>query len=221
MRVVVLLFSVIAAMLGGCGSDQAEPEAASVDNTVDNTVVLRQAAAKVVGEFQQDLKSELMAAMQEGGAVNAIEVCHVRAPEIAAAHSREGVWSIVRVTDQPRRPEHMASEHQLNVMANFADSAHAEEMYTEWRTTEAGDSTFVYYQPIRIGGLCTNCHGTQDKLAEGVEAKLTGLYPQDQATGYEVGDLRGMFVVTMDWPEAKEEAEQLVGPSPGNAGEVR
>jgi len=43
------------------------------------------------------------------------------------------------------------------------------------------------------GGL--QCHGARDKLAPGVADALKELYPQDQATGYAVGDLRGAVSV--------------------------
>ena len=47
---------------------------------------------------------------------------------------------------------------------------------------------------IPTGGLCLQCHGTAiaPKLAE----KLSELYPEDKATGYSEGEIRGAFVVT-------------------------
>ncbi|MFB6262906.1 MAG: DUF3365 domain-containing protein, partial [Bradymonadaceae bacterium] len=52
-----------------------------------------------------------------------------------------------------------------------------------------------YLKPIELKGLCVNCHGTRDKLAPGVSEKLAKYYPEDRATGFEVGDLRGWFWV--------------------------
>ena len=47
---------------------------------------------------------------------------------------------------------------------------------------------------IPIGGLCLQCHGTA--IAPELAEKLSELYPEDKATGYREGDMRGAFVVT-------------------------
>ena len=49
---------------------------------------------------------------------------------------------------------------------------------------------------IPTGKLCTKCHGTE--LKPEVKAKLAEFYPDDKATGFNKGDLRGAFVVTKD-----------------------
>jgi hypothetical protein len=42
--------------------------------------------------------------------------------------------------------------------------------------------------------MCLSCHGSVGKdIAPETTAKLTQLYPQDLATGYALGDLRGMW----------------------------
>ncbi|HOZ08599.1 MAG TPA: DUF3365 domain-containing protein, partial [candidate division Zixibacteria bacterium] len=144
-----------------------------------------------------------------------------RAPEIAAQHSRVGAWSIARVSDRPRRPEQAADDRQRAALAKFSDTALADQALTEWLADERGDSSFVYYRPIRIGGLCLSCHGTPDQLAAGVAERLAEVYPGDQATGYAVGELRGMFVVAMAWPAARAEAERLVQASRDTTGTAR
>jgi hypothetical protein len=47
--------------------------------------------------------------------------------------------------------------------------------------------------------LCVACHGKF--LAPDVAAIIEEAYPEDQATGFEVGDLRGVFWV--EYPEAE------------------
>ena len=200
------------AILSGCGGDgkqeiSAEPPAANP------SIVAQQAAETITARYQRDLKAAVLAAMNAGGAVYAITVCESKAPEIAAVHGNEGAWTITRVSDSPRVPSHMADAHQLEVLQKFADTVSPMTYYTEWITVPTGDSTFVYYEAIRIGEICTNCHGNRDKLAQGVPERLAELYPKDNALGYEVGDLRGMFVVTMNWPEALAPAQELIKPT--------
>ncbi len=43
-----------------------------------------------------------------------------------------------------------------------------------------------------ISNLCVTCHGPTDALAPDVKQVLATRYPGDQATGYALGDLRGI-----------------------------
>jgi hypothetical protein len=54
-----------------------------------------------------------------------------------------------------------------------------------------------FYSPIIIQPMCTTCHGIQGQTftAES-EAVIKQKYPNDIATGYSEGDLRGMWHIT-------------------------
>jgi hypothetical protein len=45
--------------------------------------------------------------------------------------------------------------------------------------------------PIYTDGLCLTCHG--DKIEPELEKEIRKIYPQDQATGFAQGALRGFF----------------------------
>ena len=53
-----------------------------------------------------------------------------------------------------------------------------------------------YMEPIIVKPLCLHCHGKS--LSPAVKSELKESYPQDKATGFSVGDLRGFF-----WAEFK------------------
>ena len=58
-----------------------------------------------------------------------------------------------------------------------------------------GKKTFRYMKPIMTAGQpCLACHGSELKLE--VSAKIKELYPNDQATGFSAGDMRGAFTVS-------------------------
>ncbi|MCP3704745.1 MAG: DUF3365 domain-containing protein, partial [Alteromonas sp.] len=56
-----------------------------------------------------------------------------------------------------------------------------------------GKSTYRYMKAIPTAELCLNCHGSN--INQDVAAKLKQLYPSDQATGFNRGDIRGAFSV--------------------------
>ena len=57
-----------------------------------------------------------------------------------------------------------------------------------------GQQVFRYMKAIPTGEVCVACHGSE--LSPEVTAALAELYPQDQATGFQPGDIRGAFTIT-------------------------
>jgi hypothetical protein len=49
--------------------------------------------------------------------------------------------------------------------------------------------------PIHIKVQCVICHGPKEQIADDVKQQLAQQYPDDQATGFNDGDLRGWFWV--------------------------
>jgi hypothetical protein len=151
---------------------------------------MQDAARLLVSGFQASLKAELMNAVKEGGVVNAIGVCQVKAPQVADSFSREA-WSIKRVTEKPRNRLNKADAHEQEILGLFADTLKKLEFFDEWADSEA-KTGYTYYQPINIGAFCLKT------IDEGVASALQEKYPEDEAVDYRAGDLRGMFVVHID-----------------------
>ncbi len=152
----------------------------------------------VVGDFMLLLKTELKAAMKEGGASNAIQVCKNKAPAIAADVSEKNGWRVARTALKLRNPHNEPDAWELKVMQEFEKrKAAGEEVktleYAEIVTT-AGHKQFRYMKAIPTDKVCLQCHGVE--IAPEVAVTLKNLYPQDQATGFEEGDIRGAFTVT-------------------------
>jgi hypothetical protein len=194
------------------GNNKTESGAPKNSISSADEALLRNASNRLIGDFSRNLKGALRSAMAKGGAANAISVCSSEAPEIAKAASGE-YWSIKRVSDRYRNPDNEADSHQLAIMDKFRDTipAHLSD-YSEWSGTDS-TKIFSYYKPIYVAPLCLNCHGARDKIAPEAMAAIDAKYPEDHATGYKVGDLRGLFVVTVSWPEGKEFAEKMAADS--------
>jgi len=192
----VMIATMLCLLLMGCGGEQET-------SRVDDADQLCEAAAKTaLGDMSRELKSELMAAVNDGGFAEAISVCSERAHEIAAAHSEPGLFLVKRVSDRFRNPDNTLTPELQGAFAGYGQAETSMGPHGEWSDTEAG-RLYRYYQPIVAGKLCLNCHGATDQLADGVAERLAELYPEDRATGYREGDLRGMAVVEINWPAAR------------------
>ncbi|HKK71373.1 MAG TPA: DUF3365 domain-containing protein [Candidatus Krumholzibacteria bacterium] len=184
----VALVLVAAGCGGGGGEARGDrPEGSAQQAGAEDFAADAKAATN---RLQVALKKELSAAMQEGGPVAAIEVCHTRAPEIAREVGTQTELDVARVSRNNRNPANAPSDVEASVLEAFeARPAMQDTVFTR-------DGERTYMRAIRIGtALCLNCHGPESTLEPELKGRLDELYPQDRATGFEVGDLRGAFVV--------------------------
>lgn len=134
--------------------------------------------------FQLGLKQALKSGLAEGP-VAAIERCQIQAPAIAEGAASDG-WSAGRSSDRLRNPNNQAPKWLAPVLADYM--ANPEQAA---RVVELDDGAKAYVAPIRMQGMCLGCHGEQ--LSPEVSAELQQRYPDDHATGYQLGDFRGLF----------------------------
>ncbi|PPK51631.1 Tll0287-like domain-containing protein [Marinobacter persicus] len=152
-------------------------------------------ARALVKSFGGSLKQALKQAIENGGVVNGIAACNTLAPEIAAQNSK-GNWHIGRTSLKLRNPDNAPSDWQeMQLQAMDKQPVVNGKPVEVWQVSDAvGQPEFQYMSAIPTQKLCLNCHGSDIK--PDVQAKINELYPQDQATGFSEGDLRGAFVVT-------------------------
>ena len=156
----------------------------------------RQLAMQLGGQ----LKGELSKAIAEGGAMAAINVCYLRAPEIAAQLSQASGARVGRTALRVRNPSNAPDELERSVLEQFsADLGSGPvdrplEAVFEIRRGDAVERR--YMRAIPTDALCLTCHGKV--LAPELAAAIARDYPKDQATGFEQGQLRGAFSVV--WP---------------------
>ena len=157
----------------------------------------REKAMAATAAFGKALKSELVSAMQSGGPMAAIEVCNTRAPAIAGAVSLEQGLQVSRVSLKNRNPDNAPNDWQAAVLESFEERVESGEDAgaLSWQETVEfeGASEYRFMKAIPTGGVCLACHGKS--IAPEVQQKLAELYPEDKATGFSEGDLRGAFVV--------------------------
>ena len=157
------------------------------------------AARAAAGELGETLKGELVAAMQSGGPVAAIEVCAERAPAIASEVSAETGMRVARTAPRVRNASNAPDDWERKQLARFealiASGTPADELpeMAEIVETENGQAV-RWMKAIPMGGVCAACHG--ESVAEPVLAAIDERYPADEATGFQEGELRGAFTVT-------------------------
>ncbi|MEM9619299.1 MAG: DUF3365 domain-containing protein [Pseudomonadota bacterium] len=190
-----IAFSAFALAACGPAVDQAAGPAPA-ERAVDPADI--EAARAATGMLGARLKARLVETMSAGGPVAAIDVCNLEAPEIASAVSAETGLRVGRTALKLRNPANAPDAFERAVLARFAEEIaagadpatldHAEIIET------AGGPVLRYMKPIMTGAPCTVCHGTD--ISTEVKAAIDARYPEDAATGFALGEMRGAFTVS-------------------------
>jgi hypothetical protein len=159
----------------------------------------------LVAQLGGELKGELTRAIEQGGPVAAIGVCKERAPAIAARLSQQSGARVSRTALRVRNPGNAPDDLERAVLEQFAEQMAATPAGAAAGPPEAvfeikgpGGIERRYLRAIPTDALCLTCHGPS--LSPELSAAIRRDYPQDAATGFVQGQLRGAFSVS--WPAA-------------------
>lgn len=172
----LLLAACVAAVCASCTASDFDAEARG---------------AELLMPFKANLKSALVEGM-ELGPVNAISVCSNEAPSIAAELSVDGVV-MGRSSHKLRNPGNAPPGWLAPYLDGFVEGKQQGPLVLALENGRHG-----YAEPIATQAMCLSCHG--ETLSPEITKHIGETYPEDQAIGFEEGDLRGVFWVEFPQP---------------------
>ncbi len=186
-------FSLFSLSIAGCEtkkdtqpaspSTASPPASASAPASAQEAVAIARAA---LAPFKKELKETLSKALAEGP-MAAVSVCAGVAPQLAKRASSERVV-VGRSALRLRNPDNAPQAWLKPLIEELAHLPSAEGQY---RVRPIDGGRHGYAEAIVLQPPCLLCHG-QD-IAPALAALITARYPSDQATGFAVGQLRGVF----------------------------
>lgn len=180
-------------MMEACRTAETGEKTAEKAPVVD-TVALISTGKNISMTTFSHLSKELQAALKEGGVRQAVPYCQLNAFPIADSLSEVHGVQIKRVTDRPRNPADSLNELEKDIFqAYMSEKLAGNELSPKVAAVDGG---MHYYAPIILQEFCLKCHGGAgtDILPEDL-ALIQELYPEDRATGYRPGELRGMWSI--------------------------
>lgn len=152
---------------------------------------------KIIAEAFSNLSGALGEAIAKKGPSGALSVCSEEAPKIAQEVASTHGVTLRRATLKPRNPKNAADEVEKAALESFGSALAKNEAPKPQVITNADGST-SFLAPIVLGNpLCLQCHGTPNQdIASETLAAIQTLYPDDKATGFTLGDLRGLWRIT-------------------------
>lgn len=190
----------ICATVMGCSQqkEQAGPEVVAqpaktwttiaVDSMTETQIAQRELCLAATKTLAKELMGELMTALDSGDPTVAVDVCQAKAPAIASHVSDMLGVTIGRTSHKLRNSANTPPQWAEQLVDTLVDQP----------TFLSGpEDQLGALLPIKLKAECEMCHGAVETIDEGLLATLNAAYPDDQATGFAAGDLRGWF-----WVEA-------------------
>lgn len=140
-------------------------------------------------------------AVQTQGPVAAIAVCKEKAPRLLQEMRTQTGWDIRRVSLKTRNaatgtPDAWEARQLAEFNLRVANGAKPETLEVgEIVTGSDGRRSYRYLKALPVAPACVTCHGASDSLSGDLQAALARDYPQDRATGYSAGEVRGALSV--------------------------
>ena len=147
-------------------------------------------------QLGQELSATLLAAIGTDGPVEAIGLCNVEASPIAARVSEQAGAEVGRTALRLRNPANAPDADARVVLTTFERDLAAGATPPLEHFETRPDGTARYMSAIVAQPLCLTCHGSD--IAPDVAATVAEHFPDDRATGFAAGDLRGAFII--EWP---------------------
>ena len=164
-------------------------------DTASDAAAVEAEAKALVQQFVGQLKPQLQQAIAEGGPGQATAVCANIAPALMDELSASSGWSVRRVSLQPRNAERAIPDAwEREVLERFSAQQAAGAPAQTLNYGRKVEGRYRYMQAQGVEPVCLMCHGTD--LSEPVQQALAEYYPEDSATGYSLGEVRGAISLT-------------------------
>ncbi|WP_051947224.1 DUF3365 domain-containing protein [Muricauda sp. MAR_2010_75] len=148
-------------------------------------------------ETQKVLGKNLKGTIQDKGVAEAVVFCNERAYPLTDSMAIQYDARIKRVSDKTRNPLNKANATELAHINTFKKQIAAGDSIVP--IVQEKDGQVHFYYPIVTNALCLNCHGTPNQnITPEVVEHLSELYPEDEATGYGIDEVRGIWSIVFE-----------------------
>lgn len=184
----VMLFGVIT-FIASCKNNSTSVSSTIEEEEESKTSVheLLEIGDSISFAAQNELLKNVGREMKAGGPTAAISFCNIHASPIMDSLSKVYGVEIHRITERSRNPNNKANDVELAILKAMQSSASNDTVIL---------SSNTYYKNIYLGmETCLKCHGNKEQISPETQELITEKYPKDEATNYQLGDLRGAWKI--------------------------
>jgi tRNA A37 threonylcarbamoyladenosine synthetase subunit TsaC/SUA5/YrdC len=154
-------------------------------------------ARKVSNQLAEKVRGLLLQEIEKGGFPSAVRVCSETAQEITRQFNAQAGHEVRRISLKYRNPQNVPDAYERRRLEEFNILNQKKELPNEYSeiVEEQGKKYLRYLRPLIVVPLCITCHGPKENIPQEVKKILAERYPDDGATGFLVGDVRGAITV--------------------------
>lgn len=144
----------------------------------------------------EHLGIQLTKSMNEGGVVKALPFCNTMAMPLTDEMSLKYNASIKRTSHKLRNEKNEPTQEEIRVLNQYKNLVETNKQPNPIiELDKSGNPHF--YAPIVLQKKCLSCHGEIGKnLTVETDSIIKSYYPNDVATGFKEGGLRGIWSIT-------------------------
>jgi hypothetical protein len=192
-RIIVLVS--LAAMICSCNLKRGTSQEAN--ESLKQEYLAR--GREIVMLSQAELLKNVAGAMGSGGPQHAVDFCNVHALSIKDSLSALYRCEIRRIAPRYRNPlDKPVTGSEKEAVSQFREAALAGD--TLQARVYLFEDRVEYYHPILINNpTCLLCHGIPgEQIGDRTMEMIRTHYPGDLATGFKIGDFRGVWKITFN-----------------------
>lgn len=185
----------------GCNQpDKNSEETDSGKVTVDSVTIAKALSYgfEIAEAGRTLLASKLKPAIEQQGIEFAIQYCNLNAYPLIDSLQERYYTIIRRASRKFRNPSNAPTENENQILLSYSASL-KEGVMPDAQAVLVDDNFVLYARPILLNNpLCLKCHGVvgEDIIPEDYKI-IQSLYPEDNATGYSINELRGIWSITL------------------------
>ena len=146
------------------------------------------AGNRIVAATFDTLRQSLLSAIGTQGMEQAIVFCNVNAYPLT--NSFADSVTVKRTSLRVRNANNLPDSLEQSVLQEFGGAKPGVKIIRI-------PGEINYFKPIMLQAMCLNCHGIPNKeIQTSTMRKIIELYPNDRATNFKEGDLRGVWHIT-------------------------
>ncbi len=164
---------------------------------------------RIAMETQQLLGSTLKSTIQERGIPAALDYCNLNAYPLVDSIQEKYDVSIKRASMATRNPQDAPDHEEMKIIDTYLEA------FREGNTPEVfvniSQKEIHFAKPILLNdAVCLNCHGqVGTDISDENYRVIQALYPEDQATGHKLGDLRGIWSIKFKRQDLEKKANSM------------
>lgn len=147
------------------------------------------------------LKTKMKKHMADGGVIGAFDFCSDEAYTLTESVNKTLPNGITtkRISLKYRNPANAPQEDEAKILESIEGLKKSNVVLPEYFIEQVDANKYKYYKPIVINDkACLKCHGKPSKNID-LRRAISNRYPIDKAKNYEMDDVRGAVVVTIEY----------------------